>query len=196
MNFTQGLQSPRLQLRPLCLDDTDALFSMMSDPRVMRYWNTPPWTEPEQAVHGILRDMEAFARGEYLTLAITRRHETELIGTCMLFDIAETSRRAELGYCLASAAQGQGFMNEALRSLLNYAFGDLRLNRLEADIDPRNLASAATLERLGFRHEGLLRQRWMVAGEVSDSALYGLLAEDWAQGRQVPPVPGERAPGS
>lgn len=129
-------------------------------------------------------------------MAITRRYETELIGTCMLFDIAETSRRAELGYCLASAAQGQGFMNEALRSLLNYAFGDLRLNRLEADIDPRNLASAATLERLGFRHEGLLRQRWMVAGEVSDSALYGLLAEDWAQGRQVPPVPGERAPGS
>nr|WP_237770715.1 GNAT family protein [Pseudomonas humi] len=68
-------------------------------------------------------------------------------------------------------------------TLLDYAFGDLRLNRLEADIDPRNLASAATLERLGFRHEGLLRQRWMVAGEVSDSALYGLLAEDWAQTR-------------
>lgn len=45
MNFTQGLQSPRLQLRPLCLDDADALFSMMSDPQVMRYWNTPPWTE-------------------------------------------------------------------------------------------------------------------------------------------------------
>ncbi|MCW5506536.1 GNAT family N-acetyltransferase, partial [Pseudomonas aeruginosa] len=53
------------------------------------------------------------------------------------------------------------------------------LNRLEAEIDPRNRPSAASLERLGFRQEGLLAQRWIVSGEVSDSALYGLLAEHW-----------------
>ena len=52
------------------------------------------------------------------------------------------------------------------------------LNRLEADIDPRNVASAGLLERLGFVREGLLRERWIVGDEVSDSALYGLLASD------------------
>jgi RimJ/RimL family protein N-acetyltransferase len=53
------------------------------------------------------------------------------------------------------------------------------LNRIEADIDPRNVASARSLERLGFSKEGHLRQRWIVNGEVSDSAFYGLLLSDW-----------------
>jgi RimJ/RimL family protein N-acetyltransferase len=56
------------------------------------------------------------------------------------------------------------------------------LHRIEADIDPRNTASARCLERLGFVKEGLLRERWIVEGEVSDSAIYGLLQPDWASG--------------
>ena len=50
---------------------------------------------------------------------------------------------------------------------------------MEADIDPRNHASARSLERLGFTREGLLRERWIVKGEVSDTALYGLLQREW-----------------
>jgi ribosomal-protein-alanine N-acetyltransferase len=52
------------------------------------------------------------------------------------------------------------------------------MRRIEADIDPRNVASARLLERLGFVQEGLLRERWMVDDEVSDSAFYGLLESD------------------
>ena len=69
-------------------------------------------------------------------------------------------------------------MREAASAVIDHAFGTLRLNRLEADIDPRNVASAGLLERLGFAREGLLRERWIVGDEVSDSALYGLLASD------------------
>ena len=71
-------------------------------------------------------------------------------------------------------------MQEALLALIQYGFSELRLNRIEADIDPMNLASARCLERLGFKLEGMLRERWIVAGVVSDSAMYGLLASDWA----------------
>ena len=70
-------------------------------------------------------------------------------------------------------------MQQALQGLLGYAFQTLDLNRLEADIDPRNLASAKTLERLGFQKEGHLRERWIVNDEVSDTALYGLLRREW-----------------
>ena len=70
-------------------------------------------------------------------------------------------------------------MHEALQALLQHAFDRLDLNRLEADIDPRNLASARTLERLGFQKEGYLRERWIVNDEVSDTALYGLLRREW-----------------
>ena len=70
-------------------------------------------------------------------------------------------------------------MHEALRALLDFGFGELDLNRIEADIDPRNGASARTLERLGFTKEGYLRERWIVGDEVSDTALYGLLRREW-----------------
>jgi RimJ/RimL family protein N-acetyltransferase len=70
-------------------------------------------------------------------------------------------------------------MHEALQALLRFAFQTLELNRLEADIDPRNIASAKTLERLGFQKEGHLRERWIVNAEISDTDLYGLLQRDW-----------------
>ena len=72
-------------------------------------------------------------------------------------------------------------MHEALRALLDFGFGELDLNRIEADIDPRNSASARTLERLGFTKEGYLRERWIVGDEVSDTALYGLLRREWME---------------
>ena len=70
-------------------------------------------------------------------------------------------------------------MHEALQALLEFGFGELDLNRIDADIDPRNSASARTLERLGFTKEGYLRERWIVGDEVSDTAIYGLLRREW-----------------
>ena len=73
-------------------------------------------------------------------------------------------------------------MREALSALLDFGFQKLDLNRVEADIDPRNLASAKLLDRLGFQKEGFLRERWIVEGEISDTALYGLLKREWNSG--------------
>ena len=73
-------------------------------------------------------------------------------------------------------------MHEALQALLGFAFHALDLNRLEADIDPRNHASARTLERLGFQREGHMRERWIVKGEVTDTWWYGLLRREWLAG--------------
>ena len=89
-------------------------------------------------------------------------------------------------------------MHEALTALLAFGFDELDLNRVEADVDPRNLASVKSLERLGFRKEGHLRERWIVGGEVSDSGLYGLLRRDWAAGAPHDPTIGvsRREPGS
>ena len=63
--------------------------------------------------------------------------------------------------------------------LLDFAFRDLGLRRLEADVDPRNAASIRSLERLAFRREGYLRERWCVGGEVQDAIFYGLLRREW-----------------
>ncbi len=178
------LRTERLVLRPLRETDASALFGIFSDPKVMRYWSTPPWTTMDQAHAMIARDLKAMPAGEHLLLGIERAGDGALLGTCTLFSMNANCRRAEVGYGLASSAWGHGYMDEALRSLLGYGFSELNLNRVEADIDPRNEASAKSLERLGFAQEGVLRERWIVDGEVSDTALYGLLQREWAAGSQ------------
>jgi len=173
------LATPRLVLRPLQESDAPALLAIFSDPKVMRYWSTPPWESIDAANEMIARDRKAMAEGQDLRLGLERAEDKALIGVCSLFDRSQQCRRAEVGYGLASQAWGHAYMDEALRALLRYGFSELALNRVEADIDPRNEASARSLERLGFKKEGHLRERWIVAGEVSDTALYGLLSRDW-----------------
>jgi len=173
------LRTKRLRLRPYRDSDAAAILAIRSDPKVMRFWSSPPWTSIEQAHELIARDTTAFKNGNHLALAIERSDDSRYIGHCALFNLSRTCRRAEIGYGLASWAWGHGFMNEALNALIDYGFGPMNLNRVEADIDPMNEASARTLERLGFEQEGLLHERWIVNGEVSDSAIYGLLRKDW-----------------
>lgn len=173
------LHTERLVLRALGPNDTDDLFAIHADPETMRYWNEVPWTRREQAAESIARSLAARANGDSVRLGLEERAHARVIGTCALFSFHEESRRAEIGYALRRVSWGQGFMHEALAALVTYAFHTLDLHRLEADIDPRNAASARSLERLGFTCEGRLRERWIVAGEVSDTAFYGLLRHEW-----------------
>lgn len=174
-----ALHTSRLRLRPLRRADAPALFGIFSDSRVTRYLSRPPWSTIEQALERVAEDEQALPARRYVRLGIERTDGEELIGECSLFNFAESSRRAEIGYVLAQHAWRRGYMGEALASLLELGFEELGLNRVEADIDPDNIASARTLERLGFQQEGRLRERWIVAGEVTDSYIYGLLRRDW-----------------
>jgi RimJ/RimL family protein N-acetyltransferase len=173
------LETERLLLRPLAAADAQSLFALFSDPKMMRYWSSPPWTSVAKAHELIAKDHLAMPTGVHLRLGVELRDTGALVGTCTLFDFVPQCRRAELGYGLGSACWGRGYMHEALVALLGFGFSELALHRVEADIDPRNLASARSLERLGFVKEGHLRERWIVDGEVSDSGLYGLLRSDW-----------------
>lgn len=180
------LHTPRLTLRPIVEADGPALIEMFSNPRVMRYWSSPPWRGDEELQRFMAYGRQMDDKRNGLRLAITRRDDLSmgdgggrLIGQCTLFGVVMPSRRAELGYSLAESAWGNGYAAEACAELVRHGFEDLDLNRIEADIDPRNEPSAAVLRRLGFVQEGLLRQRWIVEGEVSDTAYFGLLRGDW-----------------
>lgn len=174
------LQGARVLLRAQRASDVSALFGVYSDPVVMRYWSFPPFTQVKQARELFDKNDSDGRTGELLPWAIARRSDNVLIGTCTLFGIDTTHRRALVGYALARAHWGKGHAQEALRLALAHAFGALALNRVEADVDPRNTASWRLLERLGFTREGLLRERWRVGNDVQDSVIYGLLARDHA----------------
>ena len=172
------LTGARVQLRQLRASDADDLFAVHSDARVMRYWSHLPWTDREQAVARIAQLARDRANAEFYTWANTLADD-RLIGTVSLFAINRTQRRGEVGYALAAGAWGHGYATEGIRLAIAHAFDTIGLERLEADIDPRNEASCRLVERVGFRREGLLRQRWRVGDEVTDSAMYGLLRAEF-----------------
>lgn len=169
----------RLLLRPIAPSDAADIFRLYSDGDVMRYWSRPPCQDVAEAQELVDRCHDRNAQGITMSLGVVRLADDVVIGTCNLHNMNRICRRAEVGYMLDRNCWGQGYMTEALSCLFDFAFGELGLIRIEADIDPRNSASAALLERLGFEKEGFLRRRWIVGDEITDSALYGLLAEDW-----------------
>jgi ribosomal-protein-alanine N-acetyltransferase len=172
------LNTARLVLRPLREDDAAALFAMYSDPQFTRFWSFAPMTRLEQVNEYLSRLLAESVSGKTLMCALELRSTGQAIGTCTLFNLHEACLRAEIGFGVQRKFWGHGYTQEATSAFIEHAFGHLPLRRIEADIDPRNAASARVLERAGFVREGLLRERWIVGGEVSDSALYGLLRSD------------------
>lgn len=173
------LRGGRVLLRELTEDDVAALFAIFSDPEVMRYWSHPPLTRESQAAE-YLEDIRAgFETRSLLQWGLCRAQDDTVMGTCTLWQLDRPNRRAEIGFALAKEHWGQGWMTDGLTAFIEFAFSGLGLRRLEADVDPDNRASLALLERLGFRREGYLRERWIVGGEVFDSVFLGLLRDDW-----------------
>ena len=101
------------------------------------------------------------------------------LGWCGVTRYNPDYRSASLGYRLDEPAWGHGYATEAAGALLQWAFDTLDLNRVQAETDTRNGASARVLEKLGFVREGTLREDCVVNGDVSDSWVYGLLRREW-----------------
>jgi RimJ/RimL family protein N-acetyltransferase len=184
------IDANRVCLRLITEEDVDALYRIFSNKEVMRYWSTPPLEDRDAAVKLLNEIHEGFRRQAMMKWGIARRTDDALIGTTTLFNLDFDHRRAEMGYGLDRAHWGNGYMQEALRALLGFAFEVLDLHRIEADVDPRNAASIRTLERLGFQREGFLRERWQVNGEIQDAFFYGLLKPDWTAASKKPIVEG------
>ncbi len=84
-----------------------------------------------------------------------------------------------MGYWLAKQAQGKGLMTKCCRTLVNYAFDDLKLNRVQINCNVENTKSRAVPERLNFKLEGIHRQVEFLNGEFRDWAVYATLKEEW-----------------
>jgi [ribosomal protein S5]-alanine N-acetyltransferase len=174
-----AFDTARLQVRGVQAHDLPALQVVNGDDRVTRFLPYDRWQSAQDAQGWFDRMQAMQVAGTALQFVIVRRDDDLAIGSCLLFRFETSSARAEIGYVLGHAFWGQGLMAEALTGLVDCAFTRLNLRRLEAEVDPRNTASSRVLERVGFVHEGLLRQRWVVRGEACDSARFGLLRHEW-----------------
>jgi RimJ/RimL family protein N-acetyltransferase len=176
---TPTLDTERLRLRPFTEADADALFALHSNAHVLRYWDAPPWSERGRAEHFLAACRQMADEGTGARLAMDRLLDGAFVGWCSLTRWNPDYHSASMGYCLDDAAWGQGYATEGAGAVLRWAFDTLDLNRVQAETDTRNVASARVLEKLGFVREGTLREDCVVNGDVSDSWVFGLLRREW-----------------
>lgn len=164
-----------LRLQPWRWSDLDALLAIFGDARVERFLSIARLQHHKDAL-AFLDGIEQGARERsLLQWAIARNEDDAVVGSCTLAAIDWAHQRAEVGFAVAPAYWRSGVMREVLPLLIAHAFDSLGLQRLEADVDPENIASLQLLERNGFQREGLLRRRYLKHGAWQDSLLLGLL---------------------
>lgn len=169
----------RIRLRLIEERDAPQLFELYSDQEVMRYWNHAPWTTLDQADRAIHEARSEHASGVSLHYVIEQLSTKKVIGSCALYSFTQENRRAALGYLLCQSCWGQGYLSEAMRIFIDYAFAELELESIYADVNPDNVASAKALNRLGFQHDRYRRESWIVAGEKCDTDSYGIDRYRW-----------------
>jgi ribosomal-protein-alanine N-acetyltransferase len=142
--------------------------------RLHHPWVHPPGTEA--AYRAFVRRSRSASHAAYL---IRLRASRELVGVANLSEIVRGAlRSAYLGYYMFAPHERQGLMREGLMLVIRQAFARLRLHRLEANIQPGNLASRRLVRSLGFRREGYSRRYLKIGGRWRDHERWALLADE------------------
>lgn len=174
-----NLETERLFLRQLTLEDTDFVFRHFSDPAVTQYlMDEPPVTEYAQAQEIIQFYLEPAGK-THNRWGLVRKSDHKLIGTCGYHKWAKQYFRAEIGFDLGPGFWGHGYMTEALRAVIHHGFDGLGLHRIEALVYVGNDRSARLLQQLGFTSEGILRDYFYLDGKFYDHYLFALLHQQW-----------------
>jgi ribosomal-protein-alanine N-acetyltransferase len=174
-------RGPRVHLRPLAPgDEGEFLARARASRRLHRPWSHPPTTSAAFREH--LDETPGAER-----LVVCRNEDGAIVGYFGLGQIFYGRfRNAYLGYYAFEPYAGRGYMREGLELVLRHAFGDLRLHRVQASIQPGNRPSIALVRGAGFRKEGLARRYLKIGGRWRDHEQWAITVEDRrARGRRT-----------
>ena len=170
----------KLALRLTDLSDAARIFELTEQSREhLREWL--PWldttTKLEDTEHFIRSGMASRAANKSLSTVVL--YEGEIVGVAGLNQINWSNRTATIGYWLGEAYQGRGIMTMAARALIDYAFNQLDLHKVEIRVASGNIKSRSIPKRLGFVEEGCIRQAEWLYDHYVDHIVYGLLVKEW-----------------
>ncbi len=168
------IASARLRLRSLAIDDAPAIFRYAADPEVARYTLWPPH-KSEEFTKGFLR---LFTQPTFLSWAIIPQGEEAAVGMIFFHSFSKHHKKAELAFNLARDHWKKGLVTEAASAALNFAFGQLNLNRVEATCMPANLGARRVLEKSGMSVEGRMRRSHFRYDGAHDMDLFSILKDE------------------
>jgi [ribosomal protein S5]-alanine N-acetyltransferase len=166
----------RVYLRaPARSDQAEFLTLMRASRSFHRPWASAPTDEERWGAY--LADSQ---RPDFEAMLLCRREDRAILGFFNLSQIARGSlQSAYLGYAIGKPYARHGYMREGIELVLRRAFLNLRLHRIEANIQPGNRASIALAVGAGFRREGFSPRYLKIGGRWRDHERWAILAEDW-----------------
>lgn len=170
------LETPRLILRPITLQDAPDMYAYAKDDETTRYV-FPKHQSLEETRLTIARFFMSDPLGKY---AVEYKENHQMIGTIDL-RVNTDAGTGELGYTLNKAYWGKGIMPEAAEVLLELGFDKLKLVRIHAIHDLRNPKSGRVMEKIGMHQESVVCQSRKLRGEVVDIATYSISRNEWQQ---------------
>ena len=173
------LETERLVLRKLALSDADVLHTYWTDPAVTEYFTLDPFQSIDDTLNMIALLIALPETNQGYRWAITRKTDQVILGTCGFHNNKPEHRRIEMGYELGKAHWKQGYMSEALNTILNHGFTTRHYNRIEAFVNYGNIRSTQILKRMGFSQDGLLREYEFARGHFVDQYCYSLLRKEF-----------------
>lgn len=173
------ITTARLLLRQLTVADTARFLQLRSDKTALEFLDKEPMQNEDEAVTLINKIQENLDNNTGITWAVALKEEPELlIGTLGFWRIIKEHYRAEIGYMLLPEYFNKGYMTEAIHTANDFAFNQLNLHSIEANINPANKASEALLLKTGFRKEAYFKESFYFNGVFKDSAVFSLLKND------------------
>nr|WP_251025945.1 GNAT family protein [Bacillus sp. ISL-47] len=169
-----------IELQLFQLHHSEDLFNLVdSNRKHLREWL--PWVDnmasPVQYHSIIPMWLKQFADNNGFNAGI--RYRGRLAGSIGFHQIDWHNGQTSIGYYLAKGFEGKGIMTRSVQAMVNHAFIDLKLNRVEIRCGVKNLKSRAIPERLGFKQEGIIRDGELLYNRYHDLAVYGMLAREW-----------------
>jgi len=186
-DFPEQFETERLLIRaPLPGDGAEVNAAILESLDRLRPWME--WVDPVPSVDDTEANIRQ-ARADFLTRTDLRLHLYEkttgtFVGASGMHRIDWRVPKAEIGYWVRTRYEGQGYVTEAVRGITRFAFETLGMRRIEIRCDANNVRSARVAERAGYRLEARLRSEAVTPyGELRDTLIYALLADEWEQGK-------------
>lgn len=173
------LETPRLLLRRITVEDLEDVFDYAHDPRTSEYLLWSPH-ETKFFTRNYLQYLQkAYAKGTFQDFAVVWKENGKMIGTAGYTTIDERHSRAEIGYVLHPDYWGMGIAAEAAEELLAFGFREMGLHRIEAHYMVENTRSRRVMEKCGMHFEGVLQESMFVKGAYRDIGICAILQEEY-----------------
>lgn len=178
--FNTEIESKRLILRPLTINDSNDMFEYTSNPLVTNHLSWNPHTDIAQVKSFIVEVLKKYETVDTeFTYGIELKSENKLIGVLKIINISYYNKRGEFTSILNPKFQKKGFMGEAWKALLDYSFNNIGLNRIQSYVTLDNVASQKKNDRAGLSLEGRLKDYWVMKGEYKDALVYSITAKSF-----------------